>query len=49
MRKVTEDDAERVTASYLTPDTLQLLLVGDAKSIVPEAEKLGLGKVIVKK
>lgn len=49
VRKVTEDDAERVTAAYLTPDTLQLLLVGDAKSIVPEAEKLGLGKVIVKK
>lgn len=49
VRKTSEADAERMVESYLTPPTLQLLLVGDAKTIVPEAEKLGLGKVIVKK
>ncbi len=48
VRATTEADAERLTEAYLTPATLQLLLVGDAKSIVPELEKLGLGKVVVK-
>jgi len=48
VRAVTEDTAAKLSNTYLTAPTMQMMLVGDAQAIVPEAGKLELGKVVVK-
>jgi zinc protease len=45
---VVPEDVRRVAAQHLDPATMQILLVGDAKTVAPKIESLGLGKVVVR-
>lgn len=45
---VTPEQVRAAAATYLVPELMQVLLVGDAGVIGPEVEKLGLGKLRVR-
>ena len=42
---ITPDDIQRVAQSYLKPDRLSIVLVGNAKAFVPQLQALGLTNV----
>ena len=42
---ITPDDIQRVAQSYLKPDRLSIVLVGNASAFVPQLQKLGLTNV----
>ena len=42
---ITPDDIQRVAQSYLNPDRLSIVLVGNAKAFVPQLQTLGLTNV----
>lgn len=48
-RAVTRADVQRVARRYLSPDKLRLVIVGDADVIVKDLDKMGLGKIEVRR
>ncbi|MBI2388752.1 MAG: insulinase family protein [Deltaproteobacteria bacterium] len=48
-RAVTRADVQRVAKRYLSPDKLRLVIVGDADVIVKDLDKMGLGKIEVRR
>lgn len=48
LRKVTREDVKRVADAYLKPDLARVVVVGDAKVIKEQLEKLGIGSLELK-
>ncbi|ATB29880.1 M16 family metallopeptidase [Melittangium boletus] len=44
LRKATPAEVQRVAEAYLSPDTLQVVLVGDPEAVQKQVEGLGLGQ-----
>lgn len=47
VRAVTADDVQHAARSYLKPEELQVVVVGDAAAIRPSLEQLGVGDVVL--
>lgn len=46
--QVTREDVRRVAQTYVTPDRISVVVVGDVAKIRPGVDKLGLGPVVLK-